>query len=316
MGFSKKKLESVPFLDGADLDITYDLLKDCPIKTIQKDEILIKKGDTQKIMYLLLDGELRIHLLKLENQAAATIAPGECVGEIAILDNKPRSAFVVGNKKSNLLEINQDIFWTLLNSSHEITFNLLLILSERLRGNNKSLSTSLSLQKQLRTKTLFDGLTGLHNKRWITEVLPRQVKRAQQERSSLSACMIDIDYFKKINDTYGHLAGDYVLSQVAKCFGKYLRPTDFSARYGGEEFLLVFLDMTSSDILKAAERIRKKVSELKLITPSKVELPSITISLGLTQLKQNDDTREFLKRADKALYQAKDQGRNQTILAP
>ena len=168
----------------------------------------------------------------------------------------------------------------------------------------------------MRTKTLFDGLTGLHNKRWITEILPRQVKRAQQEKSSLSACMIDIDYFKKLNDSFGHLAGDYVLSQIAICFRNYLRPTDFSSRYGGEEFLLIFLDMNSPEALTAAERIRKKVSELKLVTPSKVELPKITISLGVTQLKQHEDTREFLKRADKALYKAKEEGRNRTMIAP
>ena len=103
-------------------------------------------------MYIVLDGELRIHIAKLENKAAAKIEKGNCVGEISILDNKPRSAFVVANKKSSVLEVKQDIFWALINSSHEITLNLLLILTGRLRGNNKSLSSSLTIQKNFVVK--------------------------------------------------------------------------------------------------------------------------------------------------------------------
>ena len=127
--------------------------------------------------------------------------------------------------------------------------------------------------------------------------------------------MVDIDYFKKINDHFGHPAGDYVLAQVAKCFGKYLRPTDFSARYGGEEFLLIFLDLTAPEVLTAAERIRKKVAELNLTSPSGIKLPALTVSLGITQLKLGEETAQFIKRADKALYQAKSEGRNRTITA-
>jgi len=310
----KKHLETVPFLDGADLDMTFDLLKNCPIKTIAPEAILIKRGATTKVMYILLSGKLRIHINDLENPAAATLLPGECTGEVSLLDNKPRSAYVVATKESSVLEINHDFFWSLLNSSHEITLNLLFILSERLRGNNESLSSSFTLQKKLRAETLFDGLTGLHNKRWIKEILPRQVKRAQQERTSVSACMIDIDHFKTFNDTYGHPAGDYVLVQIALCFIKNLRPTDFSTRFGGEEFLLIFLEQNISETLAASERIRKAVMELKLTTPAGIKLPQITISLGVTQLKQDEETEAFIKRADKALYQAKTEGRNKIVI--
>ena len=119
---------------------------------------------------------------------------------------------------------------------------------------------------------------------------------------------------KKLTIILDTLQGDYVLAQVAKCFGKYLRPTDFSARYGGEEFL-IFLDLTAPEVLTAAERIRKKVAELNLTSPSGIKLPALTVSLGITQLKLGEETAQFIKRADKALYQAKSEGRNRTITA-
>lgn len=165
-------------------------------------------------------------------------------------------------------------------------------------------------RRQYQVSSYVDGLTGLHNRRWLDDLLPRQVSRAVATGESLSVGMIDIDHFKTFNDTFGHQAGDFVLAAVAECLMKSLRPTDLSARYGGEEFTVVFPQTTADDAVIAANRLREAVSSLKLVTPNGVDLPSITVSIGVAQLMGNESFVELVESADRALYTAKREGRD------
>lgn len=315
MKVNRNDLNTMPLLQGSDLDIVYGVLKDCPVRKVPSDTVFMKRGDPSEYMYLILEGKLSIHVEKLKDPAIMTLNKGDSVGEIAIIDEKPRSAFVVSNTESYLLEVDKEIFWTLANSSHEIAINLLLILSARLRGNNDTITESLNLQQKYRTSAIIDGLTGLNNRKWLNETLPRQMERARKGKTPFSLGMIDIDHFKKFNDDFGHQAGDYVLSNVAKNFKDHIRPTDFSARYGGEEFTLIFPERTVSDAKTAAERVRKAIMALDLTSPNNVKLPQITISIGIAQLNGDESMAELIERADKALYEAKENGRNQVCLA-
>lgn len=153
-----------------------------------------------------------------------------------------------------------------------------------------------------------DALTGVFNRRHLTTTLEREVARcARRRRCGLVLCMIDIDRFKRVNDTFGHQAGDTVLEAIAKRIGGSIRSVDYLARYGGEEFV-VLLDMENGeDWLAVCERTRIKVSEMRLPV---LQNQPVTISIGVAEYDSGETLSSFLGRADQALYQAKQEGRN------
>jgi diguanylate cyclase (GGDEF)-like protein len=169
--------------------------------------------------------------------------------------------------------------------------------------------------EKLKEHSTRDGLTGLRNRPYFDELFMREWRRVQREKGSLALILMDLDYFKAINDDYGHLAGDICLKRVADLIRRSIhRPGDEVARYGGEEFALL-LPMTSGEgALKIAEDIRLLVDSLTV----KIEDHSLnpTLSCGVAVLEPNDQIAHLslLKMADIALYQAKERGRNQTVM--
>jgi diguanylate cyclase (GGDEF)-like protein len=159
-----------------------------------------------------------------------------------------------------------------------------------------------------------DGLTGVANRRRFDEVLEQEWRRALRNKTPLSLIFIDIDFFKVYNDTYGHLMGDECLKQIAKTLSGILnRPGDLVARYGGEEFVVLLPETDTSGAITIAETLRTKVEEMK-IPHLKSECSNyVTISLGVaTAIPSHDSSASWLiDKADKALYQAKQEGRNQ-----
>ena len=151
-----------------------------------------------------------------------------------------------------------------------------------------------------------DELTGLANRRALDEALKSETGRAQRLGKGLSMIMGDLDHFKLINDEFGHLIGDDVLTAAASVFINQSRSYDLAARFGGEEFILLLPETLSEEAVIIAERIRKNIETMKVPTCSK----QITISLGVTSWEPDDTPTELIARADAALYSAKDTGRN------
>ena len=168
-------------------------------------------------------------------------------------------------------------------------------------------------QEKIAMMSIRDELTRLYNRRYFNEVVEKEVFRAMRYKTDLVLCMIDLDYFKKINDTYGHIAGDMTLSEIAGMLKKCVRQSDLCCRYGGEEFTVI---MTNTDIkgaVKVSERFRKMVAHrLFQYNSSKFHC---TVSVGIAafnpELKQSST--ELLEAADYALYKAKAQGRNRVV---
>jgi two-component system cell cycle response regulator len=157
--------------------------------------------------------------------------------------------------------------------------------------------------------TTIDGLTQIFNKRYFLETIEREIARSHRYRRELSLVMFDIDHFKKINDTYGHLAGDYVLKHLAQTVKTRIRREDCFARYGGEEFSIVLPEIDGLNAKPFAEKIRQLVEA----TDFKFENTSmpITISMGVSTLDmESTDPQALIKRADERLYEAKSSGRN------
>ena len=164
-----------------------------------------------------------------------------------------------------------------------------------------------------RQKALIDPLTGLPNRAAWSERLDQEVNAWHQRGNSLSLAMLDLDHFKRINDGYGHLAGDKVLKIIANVLRKRLRPNDFIARFGGEEFVLLMPDSSLSDALAVGEVLRAAIAACPF--HFKGEPVTITVSMGVAQLQPSERSELALKRADEALYRAKAAGRNQVQAA-
>ena len=155
-----------------------------------------------------------------------------------------------------------------------------------------------------------DHLTGLFNRRYLMEALEKEFQRNLRKGGNLSLILLDIDHFKKVNDTYGHLQGDVVLNKVALQLQKELRSYDIAARYGGEEFVALLPDATLKEALFVAERVRQTVQQTKF--NGVLASLAITVSMGIATLPTPEGTTvdNFIKMADDALYRAKANGRN------
>lgn len=179
-----------------------------------------------------------------------------------------------------------------------------------------ALSAGLAIEKilildQARNLATHDGLTGLNNHREFQQILSDEITRAIRYQDSLSLIICDIDFFKKINDTYGHQFGDIVLKGVASCLESCIRQgVDTVARYGGEEFALVIVKSDDVNAVETAERIRQQISSKLFRAPSGEDV-HVTMSFGIAVYRQHArQIDELIKKADKALYRAKENGRN------
>jgi diguanylate cyclase (GGDEF)-like protein len=158
-----------------------------------------------------------------------------------------------------------------------------------------------------------DGLTGIPNRRYFDEMFELEWKAAARNSSPLSILLCDVDYFKAYNDTYGHQAGDYCLTEIARSFSEVLeRPRDLGARYGGEEFVILLPDTNADGAMQVAEKIRRRVGMLKIPHATSTVDPFVSTSVGAATIIPSPvySQKQLLEQADKALYRAKHEGRN------
>jgi diguanylate cyclase (GGDEF)-like protein len=161
--------------------------------------------------------------------------------------------------------------------------------------------------------TIMDGLTGIHNKRYLVEQLDRELSRARRHRRPLSLVICDIDHFKRVNDEFGHLAGDHVLKEVAQLAKSRIRPDDVIARYGGEELAVILPETNLAGGVRIADELRKMIATETFIFED--EDIDITISCGVAQLDPKWRSYDFVRAADEQLYKAKRAGRNRVCPA-
>ncbi len=161
--------------------------------------------------------------------------------------------------------------------------------------------------------TIMDGLTQIHNQRYLNEFLEREVARSQRHHRPLSVLMFDIDRFKTINDSHGHLCGDFVLRELASCVQANVRREDLFARYGGEEFVLVLVETPHVEAVHVAERLRESVENYAFSFESAAIHLTISLGVASTTGDSASNPAELLKLADENLYKAKRGGRNRVV---
>jgi diguanylate cyclase (GGDEF)-like protein len=171
--------------------------------------------------------------------------------------------------------------------------------------------------KELQLLATTDSLTGLPNRRSMMDWIETEIERAGDTEKPLALCMIDVDHFKKINDTYGHATGDRAIIAIANACSEIIRKTDIAARFGGEEFVLLMPQTDLTDACNVAERLRQAIASLTIHSDDAVSF-GMTISVGVALFDAQsgaDRMSSLLSRADNALYRAKSAGRNQVVFS-
>ncbi|WP_303604273.1 GGDEF domain-containing protein [Gilvimarinus sp. 1_MG-2023] len=166
-------------------------------------------------------------------------------------------------------------------------------------------------QQALKDLAITDPLTGVYNRHQLNIILAQEIERGLRYKNTFGLLIIDVDYFKNINDSYGHDVGDVTLKTIAQELSRSIRGNDTLIRWGGEEFIVIAIETNQHQLITLAEKLRENIANTDFSEADKV-----TISIGTTLFKENDRQSDMLSRADKALYQAKEKGRNTTVYAP
>jgi len=221
-----------------------------------------------------------------------------------------------------LLECINDASSQTLNSGMQSILNALVSVTKEIIGSSEDMKSRLNHAtrevetlrdklKKTRIEALTDTLTGLTNRRGMEKILQQEIRETRKSGQDLSVIMGDIDHFKNINDTFGHLVGDHVIKMVATTLKGYVRGRDHVVRYGGEEFMILLPETSLDGALVLGEKIRDFLASMSWKENQKgTSLGKITLSFGISCLSEKDTTDSLIKRADDALYHSKQNGRN------
>lgn len=204
---------------------------------------------------------------------------------------------------------------TILSMYEGVSSRTLSLMRER-NARIKAEKALTEANEKLRNLSITDELTSLYNRRHFEKVFDMEIKRARREQKYFSVILFDIDYFKMINDTYGHVYGDEALQKIGECLIETCkRPSDFAFRVGGEEFAIIFSCKQSDACYNLALKLQKNIDDLKIESKGSKISEYMTVSIGIVSLipSEEDDLESIMKTVDKRLYIAKEKGRNQII---
>ncbi len=297
-----------------DVNDSDTLVGACPVVRLQPGETISEANNRGGRLFIVLRGALDVEPMANQGPAldggTTRILPGECVGELSVLDEDGSVASITAVQQTDLLAIDADRLWKMIEESNGVARNLLRLLSFRVRAANAQLRRRQKVGEFYRQLSIHDGLTGLHNRAWLDDTLPALIAEAHATSRPLSIIMIDLDHFKQFNDSHGHLAGDEALKTASRVLRGALRPSDFAARFGGEELTVILPGSDQTAAALVAQRLCDRMQQAVVFADMRMPLPHITASLGVACLVQQQDMRALLQQADAALYRAKEEGRN------
>lgn len=272
---------------------------------------MIDKFVSDHLVYIFVNNELVwpsackdakiFELIKcLNNKSEYILTPDKKIGLFPMISENKLLGCIVTKSTDNILSEKEIEYLEQLSNQAATTLNRANVYAEILKH------------------ATLDALTGFYNRRQLEERIKQEASSAKRQKRNLCAIMTDIDFFKSVNDTYGHAAGDLVLKTVSKEIKNQLRDYDVAGRYGGEEFVILLPFTKLEEAQAVAERLRKSVENKKIdiskLHPGKKDI-SVTISLGVAEYNSKEYEKVFIRNADKALYKAKESGRNKVVVA-
>lgn len=294
------------------------LLANCPVLHVVAGHPVSGDKHDGPCLYIVLKGVLDVRHADARNAhldgATTKVLPGECVGELAVLDDEASSDHITARVDSEVLVLDATTLWKLVDESNGVARNLLRLLSFRIRAANAQLRRRQKVGEFYRQLSMVDALTGLQNRAWLNEHLPTMIENAHTVNSTLSVIMIDLDNFKQFNDVHGHVSGDHALQVAARVITAGLRPTDFAARFGGEELVVILPATQQISALIVAQRLCEKLRQAIVFSELRKPLPHITASFGVATLEPGQNAETLISAADAALYRAKEDGRDRVAL--
>ena len=289
---------------------------------IGKNETLFEQGDEGNALYIVKEGKV-ISTIKLPDgneQKVAEFESGDFFGDMSVIEQAPRSATCKAIEDSTLYEINEKEFFELMDINPgiaiKIMHRMLNTITSRLRNANEFVVDMVQWGEDARTRAITDPLTGVFNRRYLDDSIDNFFKSAKKNNNPLSVVMIDLDYFRLINDNYGHDVGDEAIIEIVKVLKDNVREKDIIARYGGDEFTILLPETSFNDGRHVAQAICKKVANLTMLKKFDGPVKNLSLSMGMASYPKNAKSLKTLRgKADKALYNAKENGRNQVFCA-
>jgi diguanylate cyclase (GGDEF)-like protein len=280
--------------------------------TIPENTRFILEDSLEPCFYLLLSGDLLVTKKGSANEenVLAELSGIRIIGETGLLSGERRSASVKTIRSSTLMKFDAEAIQKIPIIYTKILANIAHELSRKLRDTNVKTSVQIERTDVMKKTMIMDSLTGAFNRLYLMDLLKSLEQHALRYNSSFAILMVDIDDFKKINDSYGHPIGDSALKAFVEASEAGIRKPDCVCRYGGEEFLIVLHNCATREAMISAERVRSSVSNIAL--PHKGGILHFTVSIGVSSFHSPYDTVErLIARADEALYLAKENGKNQ-----
>lgn len=198
-------LDRLQLFRNVEIESISDCISRCSFREMPKGEQLLSPEIENTNVYLMISGRMVVYLDLEEATPLTLVEPGDCVGEMSIIEGKNPSAYVIASEASQVMQIPQDVLWEMINTSHQVTRNMLHIMSLRVRFSNVVIADSIGTQKECMRHATIDALTGLHNRRWMDSMFEQEFIHAKREKMSLALMMLDIDHLKLITMTMGIL---------------------------------------------------------------------------------------------------------------
>jgi diguanylate cyclase (GGDEF)-like protein len=282
----------------------------CSLRSVEAGEVVLSPGEYNRTVFFILQGRLSIHLDSLESEPLIVLGPGENVGELSVIDQHLTTAYVVADEPCQLMLIDEDILWSLVQSSHAIACNLLYTMTRRLRQTNAIVSKGICIDREERPYGNVDALTGLPNREWLCELLKRQCQRSSTDGQPLSLILIDIDNFSEFINTNGHRLGDRIVYAMSYTLKNLLRPVEIVSRFRNDQFAVLLPDIDIDRARNIAVRLFRAFENVSPLVVDDRVIHHPTISVGLAQMKPGQDAYSFLLDVDAAVFRAKQAGGN------